>query len=325
MDELLLKYLDYFKKLNRGFNPGFGKAPHKPILLLSIIDISERGLLNSNRFGITPELVLRFKEYFIALVDTGHHDNFALPFFHMKSEPFYRLIPRVGFERKFDKMKSVKSIYKLIEIIAFAEIDKELFELLQIQSYRIIIKEFLLDSYFFRNKSNIKINAQGYLENLIEHEILNESRVEYVLKLNSIKAKLEDANFEEELFVRGGVFKKTVPKIYDYTCCISGLKIISNHNFQLVDACHIIPFSQSQDDTISNGISLSPTLHRAFDRGLITIDSNYRIKISSSIIQSESTKELLNLSGSPIRLPKHEKYKPSAEALKWHNQEVFLG
>ncbi|WP_234405873.1 HNH endonuclease [Leeuwenhoekiella sp. MAR_2009_132] len=325
MEELLVKYLNHFKKLNRGFNPGFGKAPHKPILLISIIDIAERGLLTSNRFDITPELVLRFKEYFAALVETGHHDNFALPFFHMKSEPFYRLIPRMGFERTFDKMKSAKSIYKLIELVAFAEIDKELFELLQIQSYRIIMKKFLLESYFPGHTLALQANKQGYLENIIEQQILNDSRAEYVLKLNSIKAKLEETNFEEELFVRGGVFKKTVPKIYDYTCCISGLKVISNHNFQMVDACHIIPFSQSQDDTISNGISLSPTLHRAFDRGLITIDLKYKVQISSSINESESTRELLDLSGFPIKLPKYEKYLPSVEALAWHNQEVFLG
>lgn len=324
MNQLLPKYLDYFNKLNRGFNPGFGKAPHKPILLLSIIDIVEKGLLNTNRLFITPELVLRFKEYFVALVDTGHHDNFALPFFHMKSEPFYRLIPRMGSEKKFHKLRSVKSISKLIELIAFAEIDNELFELLQVQSYRIIIKKVLLDSYFPGHELNLNANVQGYLETLIEQEILNESSTEYVLRLKSIKAKLEEADFEEELFVRGGVFKKTIPKIYDYTCCISGFKIISNHNFQMVDACHIIPFSHSQDDTISNGLSLSPTLHRAFDRGLITIDLDFKVQVSSSIIKSESTRELLDLNGSPIKLPRNERYNPSSEALKWHNCEVFL-
>lgn len=32
-------------------------------------------------------------------------------------------------------------------------------------------------------------------------------------------------------------------------------------NAQLVDACHIVPFAISKDDTINNGISLSPNLH----------------------------------------------------------------
>ncbi|WP_201288840.1 HNH endonuclease signature motif containing protein [Polaribacter septentrionalilitoris] len=40
----------------------------------------------------------------------------------------------------------------------------------------------------------------------------------------------------------------------------------------MIDACHIVPFSISNDDTIPIGISLSPNLYRAFDRGLITIN-----------------------------------------------------
>jgi putative restriction endonuclease len=325
MDESLLKYLDYFKKLKRGFNPGFGKAPHKPVLLLSIVDLAEKGLLVNNRLSITPQIVLSFKEYFNALVKTGHHENFALPFFHLKNEPFYRLIPKLGFEKQLEKLKSVKSLHKLIELVAFAEIDNELFKLLQIQSYRLIIKKFLIELYFPKELSSLHNEIQGYLENSIENDILNESRTNYVLKLNSIKAKLNESNFEEELFVRGGVFKKTIPKIYNYACCISGMKIISNHNFQMIDACHIIPFSLSQDDTISNGISLNPTLHRAFDRGLITIGTDYKVKISNSIIESESTRDLIKFNGSQIKIPKIEKYLPSIEALNWHNQEIFLG
>ncbi len=34
MEEILSKYIKSFKSLNRGFNKGLGRAPHKPILLL---------------------------------------------------------------------------------------------------------------------------------------------------------------------------------------------------------------------------------------------------------------------------------------------------
>jgi putative restriction endonuclease len=287
--------------------------------------LAEKGLLTSNKLSITPEIVLSFKEYFNTLVKTGHHENFALPFFHLKNEPFYRLIPKLGFEKQLEKMKSVKSLHKLIKLVAFAEIDNKLFQLLQIQSYRLIIKKFLIELYFPKELLYLHNEIQGYLENSIENDILNDSRADYNIKLNSIKARLDESNFEEELFVRGGVFKKTVPKIYDYVCCISGMKIISNHKFQMIDACHIIPFSLSQDDTISNGISLNPTLHRAFDRGLITIGTDYKVKISNSIIESESTRDFIEFNGSQIKIPRSEKYLPSFEALNWHNQEIFLG
>ncbi len=94
------------------------------------------------------------------------------------------------------------------------------------------------------------------------------------------RSKLNDDEFEEEIFVRSGLFKKTTPKIYNYSCCISGMKVETTINAQMVDACHIVPFSISKDDTIPNGISLSPNLHKAFDRGLITINKEYIVRVS---------------------------------------------
>ncbi|MFV0469229.1 MAG: HNH endonuclease [Dysgonomonas sp.] len=73
-----------------------------------------------------------------------------------------------------------------------------------------------------------------------------------------------------------------MPKIYDQTCCITGYKISSLFNISMTDACHIIPFSESYDDTIGNGLSLCPNIHKAFDRGLITIDEDSKIIISSN-------------------------------------------
>ena len=65
-------YINYFLKLNRGFNKGLGRAPHKPILLISIIQLIGKGTINSNRIYITPELLLAYKENWRNLVDTEH-------------------------------------------------------------------------------------------------------------------------------------------------------------------------------------------------------------------------------------------------------------
>lgn len=92
MDKLTLKYSTLFKKLKRGFNKGFGKAPHKPILLLSVLQLIGNGKIDSNRVFITPELLLAFKNNWRTLVDSKHIPNFALSFFHMRSEPFWFLV-----------------------------------------------------------------------------------------------------------------------------------------------------------------------------------------------------------------------------------------
>jgi putative restriction endonuclease len=49
-----------------------GGAPHKPILLLSIIRLFESGIFPNNRIFILPELVASFKSNWSKLVDTNH-------------------------------------------------------------------------------------------------------------------------------------------------------------------------------------------------------------------------------------------------------------
>lgn len=114
---------------------------------------------------------------------------------------------------------------------------------------------------------------------------MNENPVEYK---NEIKNLLLDDN-EEEIYLRGSLFKREIPKIYNNACCISGMKINATINVSMIDACHIIPFSESYDDTITNGIALCPNLHRAFDRGLIAIDDNYEVLINRNFVESKNT------------------------------------
>ena len=319
------RYIHLFETLNRGYNRGLGKAPHKPVLLLSIIQLIKRKEIVSNRIFITPELLLEYKNIWDFIVDTPHTPNFALPFFHMRSEPFWHLVTKPGMELIVTKSKSIKSFKNLKESIAFAEIDKSLFQLLSDVSTRNILEQVIVHKYFNNTKvkySQIESNVNS--EQLkIESQILNEAKIEYQNHLKELRASLDDDEYEEELFIRGGLFKKTIPKIYNYSCCISGMRIESSQNAQMIDACHIIPFSISNDDTIPNGISLSPNLHRAFDRGLITINQDYVVRISPTITENETVFSLSQFNGKQIILPQKESWYPSPESLLWHNKEVF--
>ena len=87
----------------------------------------------------------------------------------------------------------------------------------------------------------------------------------------------------------------------------------------MIDACHIVPFAKSHDDTISNGLALCPTLHRAFDRHLIGIDDDYRVVISKSFIERcDSTYSIQQFEDKHILLPSNRKYYPSQENLQKH-------
>lgn len=317
------KYITYFLKLNRGFNKGLGYAPHKPILLLSVISLIQKGLITSNRIFITPELVLTFKEVWKKLVNTPHIENFALPFFHMRSEPFWNLITFNGLDSLITNSKSIKSFKALKENIAYAEVDKQLFIILSDKVQGTYFTQLLLEKYFPNTRSNY-LNIENTTQIRIENQILNEPTEQYKKHIRELKHQLKAEEFEEEIFIRGGLFKRMIPKIYNNTCCISGMSINTSLNIQMIDACHIIPFSISNDDTIPNGLSLSPNLHRAFDRGLITINKDYTVKVSPAVEEAKSNYSISQFDGCKILLPHETKWHPSMESLTWHSKKVFI-
>jgi putative restriction endonuclease len=319
--EQIQKYLFQFSKLKRSATNG--GAPHKPILLLSILSLIRKGEITSNRIEITPGLVLEFKSIWALLVVSQHTVNFSLPFFHMRSEPFWRLVTKAGMIIPVTSSNSIKSLGTLKDSIAFAEIDKDLFDILLDSVSCSILEDKLLELYFSETKSNYRLNDYSFLNDL-ETQILNDDRESYAERISELRESLSNDEFEEEIFVRSGVFKREIPKIYDYQCAISGMRVESTTNAQLVDACHIIPFAISKDDTITNGITLSPNLHRAFDRGLLTINADYVVRISPAIKENESPYSLRQFEGKQIKLPNETKYYPSIENLNWHRKEFFV-
>ncbi|GAA4059456.1 HNH endonuclease [Flavobacterium chungnamense] len=316
-------YIKYLTKLNRATNNGV-KAPHKPILLLSILQLIRKGEITSNRIFITPELVLAFKSNWNTLVTTNNICTFALPFFHLKSEPFWHL---TYLRSGAGALKSISTLKSLNDTIAFAEIDQPLFLLMADAVTNTMLENILLEFYFPSSTASYLKEAsdlQYTLELEIKNQIVNDTKEEYLTKMQSLEEVLTDEEIQEERFIRGGIFKKEIPRIYNHQCCISGMKIQTTSNAQMVDACHIIPFSISNDDTISNGICLSPNLHRAFDRGLFTINEEYIVRISPSVNESNSPYGITQFAGKRIDLPKEIKLYPSTQNLSWHRKECFV-
>ena len=178
-----------------------------------------------------------------------------------------------------------------------------------------------MDTYFPDTKGRFhnSIIENYKLFDDIEHKILNEPSEAY---RQEIKNLMQQQN-EEEIFLRGSIFKREIPKIYNNTCCISGMRIDATISISMVDACHIVPFSVSYDDTINNGIALCPNLHRAFDRGLIGIDENYKVLVSKSFIENETSYGIKAFECKVISLPKSIKYYPKRENLQWHFSNIF--
>lgn len=320
MEASLVKYIKAFEKLR--VDRTHGLAPHKPILLLSVLQSYRNGLSRDQRVYITPELVSLFKSNWSLLVRSNHECRISYPFYYLKSSNFWSLVPKSSFFN-IDKLGSaVRSFNALNEAVECALLNTDLTQLMLDQRSNEMLEHVLLEKYFPETKENIRYLAQNQLELFegLEEKILNEKGATYAQEIG----RLIENNEQEEIFLRGGLFKREVPKIYDNTCCISGMRVNAMNNASLIDACHIVPFSVSHDDTITNGISLCPNLHRAFDRGLLSIDENYRVMVSSTFEESDSMYSIKSFAKKEIRLPKSSSYFPSQENLHWHRTEVFL-
>ncbi|MFZ4401748.1 MAG: HNH endonuclease [Bacteroidales bacterium] len=317
--DTLQKYLIAFQKLR--IDRSHGIAPHKPILLLSVLQSFQTGQIINSKIYITPELVTLFKSNWSLLVKTNHDCRISYPFYYLKSDKFWELIPKSGFDNINQMGSILKSFSNLNAAIDYAVIKDDLFLLMINEKANNILQKFLLDTYFFNAKADFSFSykAQQYFFEDIENKILHEDANEY---RKEIKQLIKQQN-DEEIFIRGSLFKREIPKIYNNTCCISGMKIDATISVSMIDACHIVPFSVSFDDTITNGIALCPNLHRAFDRGLIAIDENYRVVVSNVFSEIESNYSLRKFEGKQILLPKEKNYYPFIDNLIKHKNEIF--
>lgn len=321
METQILDYFIYaFTHLRRDSKNG--GAPHKPILLLSIIHEYELGRILDNRIFISPELTHSFSVYWNQLVITKHDSRFALPFFHLTGEKgnWWKLIPNIGCELWIDSAGSMRSFGNLSVAVAFAEIDLGLFSLLSNIESREVLKSVLLKEYF--QNQTIENQEDNYLNDLKNE--LNEPKSEYKNNLQNLKKILDPETYQIEVYNRGTIFRREIVKLYDETCCMSELRVSGTFTITMVDACHIEQFAKTFNNHPTNGIALCPNLHRAFDRGAISVNDNYEIILSKSFKENvESEYSFHKLEGKKILLPKNTEFYPSLESFAWHRKNPF--
>ena len=74
---------------------------------------------------------------------------------------------------------------------------------------------------------------------------------------------------------RDSSFRRKILLAYDHRCAVTRMQL------RLIDAAHILPVGvEGSTDEVTNGICLSPTYHRAFDRSLIYLDESLQMQIN---------------------------------------------
>jgi len=155
---------------------------------------------------------------------------------------------------------------------------------------------------------------------------LEDKSVSDIIDLEEIKDMPAGEYRERTMKTRVGqyFFRLTVLNSYGNCCCVTGLA-----KPELLVASHIKPWSVSDEKTErtnpKNGLCLNPIHDKAFDKGFITIDENYRIVISQRIkdveMDSATRKWFMGYENQQIKLP--EKFRPGKDFIQYHNDMIF--
>lgn len=94
-------YIRHFAHLRRAPNAVFTaaskrQAPHKPLLLLAVLDLVARGVITTPFIAVTgdlTELNELFNLYWRRIIPLGQTSSIAFPFSRLHNEPFWELVP----------------------------------------------------------------------------------------------------------------------------------------------------------------------------------------------------------------------------------------
>lgn len=318
-------YIRQFSNLRRAPGPGWtdatGKrAPHKPILLLAVLDQVARGAITSPLIDITGDLVELnelFTGYWRRVVPLGQASSIAFPFSRLHNEPFWKLVPLEGREFTAAAINNISTVSQLRNVALGARLDDDLFIHLQHAESRNALRETLLRRSFSEE-------AQAALT---EQAVINAEAYSYGQELvrKAHQPKVHEPMEEYKPAARDQGFRRIVVSTYDHRCALCGVRIITSEGHTVVDAAHIIPWSRSRNNDISNGMALCKLCHWSFDEGMMGVSENYEVITSRQIAANPNVPGfLMTLAGRGIILPSDRDLWPSKENLAEHRQEWRL-
>jgi putative restriction endonuclease len=306
--ELLQHYADQFRSLHTDVEAGRSR-PHKAVMLLSVITLAESGRLPENRIYYSSDLLQIFSRFFDAVRAGSDRRTPFNPFFYLKSDRFWHLHPQPGQEALLATTPVIRGPGQLTGLVSYASFDDALFGLLTERTSREVLRLTLIDRYFPARRDDVL-------------SICSEEA-----QIAQAERRLEEGVAQPEQIataVRDAAFSRTVCKAYDYTCAMCGVRFVCE-DVIMVDAAHLVPFSESHNDSPTNGIALCKNHHWLMDKFLISPapgrgrDYAHPVWLVSPYLDSrlEAHRFCIAFRDQSVILPREERYRPAQDALDW--------
>lgn len=315
----LADYQRLFTQLNVNLVDG-RRSPHKVCMLLAVLELARSGALTDNRLLYAPPLLERYNRYFSAVRAPGDHPNAYFPFFHLKgamrggAASFWHLVAQPGREDVLTAMSSARSHNDILSVVAWASLDADLFELVQVEANIDALGQTLAAHWFNRGLDDLQgLAADERAASLYERRIRTSGEVSPLWAVPSEP-------------VRSAAFRRVVIASYDFQCAATGARVVLPDGTAMVQAAHIRPFADTADDDPCNGLALTPDMHWAMDQGLIAPGPDLRWHVHRRLDRRlDGLRRFIELEGQTVLPPRETRHTPKREALEWRLAELRRG
>jgi len=323
---VLERYIKKFSTLrtdkNRNRWSGITKhqAPHKPFLLLSVIDLFAQGQITRNFIEPSFELADTFNTYWGGIMPPGSKGNMAFPFPRLHNDGIWKLIPAPGFEGLIN-IESISSMLRLRAVCSGAKLDDELYRLASQPETREQFRAAIINTYF----------AEEIQPRVLECGHVNIKAYEYSKVLLKEAKDIEKPwdkiePDDQAIKVRYQGFRKAIVTLYEHRCALCGIRMLTPEGHTIVEAAHVKPWSESRDDSPANGMALCRLCHWSFDEGLMSVGTKYEVLVSKSVSLNQNYPgHIMTLSDRHIIKPDKMDFWPDQKNLEWHRGKVYCG
>jgi putative restriction endonuclease len=271
-------------------------APHKPLLLLVILEMVEKGEITGCDVTLSPDLAFRFSVFWSVVAGRRRQPpDVRLPFHHLGSSGIWQPLTADG-KPSPDK--------KLTTAIRF---DPGFFECVADYDFRDRARRILIETGpYFHLEERIALCSMLQIR-----PAASEIREDEELYKVSVQTG-RDARFRIEVVVLA----------YKHTCALTGYWMTTREMESIVDAAHIHQFHDSRNNDPRNGMALTKNAHWQFDRGLWSLNDDYRVLVNGEKFIEDGSlgQQLSNFAGRRIFLPGDPKYWPEQSCLEWHRK-----
>jgi len=204
----LSRYVAAFQNLDVDENKNLytaGKAPHKPVLLLSVISLYKEDKINLKDIEVNHHLKKKWVEFWDCL-KYEETSPVHKPLYHLKTEDFWNI--EISQD---EEPETVVSLRKFFDIIEKIWLDEELIELFDCEDSCVTLIDAILTGGYFSKEEKDKLASKM---NQIDHSSSSNENVKDSTEKRSV-LKTNSKERKPNAQVGNGVFQDHIEKAFD--------------------------------------------------------------------------------------------------------------